>query len=147
MRTARFHFNSRPTRTCKRTQPIKCSGWRQRRFPGNLIFKNTSTFIGSTSPVFRRWVYPDESLSQPRPTPPTCSCSTPETSVYKTEVTRVKQQVCRAETYMYRWAWYCNKTKLYTYLLFVVVVDVVVIFWLIRIQRLVYPLTLSFIPD
>ena len=34
-----------------------------------------------------------------------------------------------------------------TYLSFVVVVDVVVIFRLIRIQQLVYPLTLSFIQD
>ena len=34
-----------------------------------------------------------------------------------------------------------------TYLSFVVVVEVVVIFRLIRIQQLVYPLTLSFIPD
>ena len=34
-----------------------------------------------------------------------------------------------------------------TYLSFVVVVEVVVIFRLIRIQRLVYPLTLSFIPN
>ena len=41
----------------------------------------------------------------------------------------------------------CNKTRRYTYLSFVVVVDVIVIFRLIRIQRLVYPLTLSFIPN
>ena len=41
----------------------------------------------------------------------------------------------------------CNKTRRYTYLSFVVVVEVVVIFRLIRIQWLVYPLTLSFIPD
>ena len=41
----------------------------------------------------------------------------------------------------------CNKTKRYTYLSFVVVVDVVVIFRLIRIQLLVYPLTLPFIPN
>ena len=40
----------------------------------------------------------------------------------------------------------CNTTKRYTCLSFVVVVDVVVIFRLIRIQCLVYPLTLSFIP-
>ena len=35
----------------------------------------------------------------------------------------------------------------YTYLSFVVVVDVVVIFRLIRIQQLVYPLTLSLIAN
>ena len=41
----------------------------------------------------------------------------------------------------------CNKMRQYTYLSFVVVVEVVVIFRLIGIQRLAYPLTLSFIPD
>ena len=40
-----------------------------------------------------------------------------------------------------------DEINLISYLLFVVVVDVVVIFRLIRIQRLVYPLTLSFIPN
>ena len=40
-----------------------------------------------------------------------------------------------------------NVTRWNDILLFVVVVDVIVIFRLIRIQWLVYPLTLSFIPD
>ena len=63
------------------------------------------------------------------------------------------QRVCQEEVGPVQWDpmhhgwWSCNKTKRYTYLSFVVVVEVVVIFRLIRIQRLVYPLTLSFIPD
>ena len=65
--------------------------------------------------------------------------------VYNETKSLVSSQSCRS---IGADAWCkCNKMKWYTYLLFVVVVDVVVIFRLIRIQWLVYPLTLSFISD